>query len=222
MWESTGAEISFNTKMRSIVCAVLLLLLSAVTAALQRVSPSVSRRQAVLSHGAAAATAAAAVCAAGPSSAWAAQRGAEDAYKYQAFETSEVCTRRTMLGACAEVGKPTTDKAAAPKLLEVTPEPESDLVKSLLQKTADNKETNARLVKEKTIKADQGATFGPFAKDAPIMRADGTFDIVPLARYDKLKDKGKLTKTKTGLDTYVPGFDPDAPEPQRQKLFGIF
>ena len=43
-----------------------------------------------------------------------------------------------------------------------------------------------------------------------------------LARFDKLKDKGKLVKTKTGLDMYVPGFDPDAPEPQRQKFLGIF
>ena len=31
---------------------------------------------------------------------------------------------------------------------------------------------------------------------------------MPLARYDRLKDKGKLTQPETGLDTYVPGFDP--------------
>ena len=99
---------------------------------------------------------------------------------------------------------------------------DSAIVQSLLKKTADNAEKNAQLVKEKTIKADQGATFGPFAKDAPIMRADGSFDVVPLAKYDRLKDRGKITQTATGLDKYVAGFDPDAPEPQREKIFGLF
>ena len=92
---------------------------------------------------------------------------------------------------------------------------------ALLKKTQENKEANAQLVKEKTIKAAQPGTFGPFAKDAPIMRQDGSFDIVPLRRYDTLKDRGKITQTATGLDMYVKGFDPDAPEP-KQKLFGLF
>ena len=102
------------------------------------------------------------------------------------------------------------------------PADDSEIMKKLLQRTADNAEANTRLVKEKSIKADEGATFGPFAKNAPIMRQDGSFDVVPLARYDRLKDKGKLTKTKTDLDMYIPGFDPDAPEPKESKFLGIF
>ena len=34
--------------------------------------------------------------------------------------------------------------------------------------------------------------------------------------------KGKIMQTKTGLDAYVPGFDPDAPEPKREKFLGLF
>lgn len=141
------------------------------------------------------------------------------------------------MGACQEVGKPTRAADAAPMQLSqrepgsvraLPADPagdittESEIVKRLLQQTADNAEANARLVKEKTIKANEGAQFGPFAKDAPIMRADGSFDAVPLAKFDRLKDKGKLTKTKTGLDRYVDGFDPDAPEPKQPKFLGIF
>ena len=155
-----------------------------------------------------------------PRAATAAQRGAEPAYQNQAF-TDEVCVKRTPLGACAETAKEKTTAAAPLKVLQATPEPESELVKQLLRKTAENADANAELVKQKTIKAAQPGTFGPFAKDAPIMRADGTFDIVPLAKYDRLKDRGKITKTKTGLDTYVKGFDPDAPEP-KEKFLGLF
>jgi hypothetical protein len=46
------------------------------------------------------------------------------------------------------------------------------------------------------------------------MRQDGSFEVVPLRRYDQLKDRGKIQQTATGLDQYVKGFDPDAPEPK--------
>ena len=150
----------------------------------------------------------------------AAQRGAEPAYQNQAF-SDEVCTRRTPLGACAE-SKPEREEAPPPlNVLQPVAEPQSDLVRSLLKKTADNADANAQLVREKTIKAGQPGQFGPFAKEAPVMREDGSFDSIPLRRYDKLKDKGKLEKTATGLDRYVKGFDPDAPEP-KEKFLGIF
>ena len=155
-----------------------------------------------------------------PQSARAAQRGAEPAYKTQAF-SDEVCVRRTPLGACAETAPEKNTGAERYKVLQIEPEPESDLVRQLLKKSEENAEANAELVKQKTIKAAQPGTFGPFAKDAPIMRQDGSFDVVPLAKYDRLKDKGKLTKTQAGLDVYIKGFDPDAPEP-KQKLFGLF
>ena len=161
----------------------------------------------------------------------AAQRGAEPAYKVQSFDDSAVCTRRTPLGACADtapMGSPEAEKvlnrdtgAVPMRVLQAEPEAESDLVKSLLKKSAENAEANAQLVKEKTIRANQYGQFGPFSSETQIMRQDGSFDIVSIKRFDKLKDRGKLTKTKTGLDIYVKGFDPDAPEP-KEKLFGLF
>ena len=101
------------------------------------------------------------------------------------------------------------------------PEPESELVTRLLKRSADNKEANDREVLEKTMKAGMPGTFGPFAKTAPVMRVDGSFDIISIPRLEKLKDRGKITQTKTGLDQYIAGFDPDAPEP-KQKFLGIF
>ena len=91
----------------------------------------------------------------------------------------------------------------------------------MLKRTAENREANEREVREKTVKANLPGVFGPFSSEASIMRADGSFDVVSLRRYDKLKDRGKITQTKTGLDAYVAGFDPDAPEP-KQKFLGIF
>ena len=44
---------------------------------------------------------------------------------------------------------------------------------------------------------------------------------LPLARYDRLKDQKKIVTNKNGLDAFIPGFDPTAPEP-KQKLFGVF
>lgn len=49
----------------------------------------------------------------------------------------------------------------------------------------------------------------------------GDFIDLPLARYDRLKDQKKIVTNKNGLDVFVPGFDPAAPEP-KQKLFGVF
>ena len=176
-----------------------------------------STRRAVLSH----AAAAAAVTTLPPLAAHAAQRGAEPAYQNQAFG-DEVCVRRTPLGACAETAKGGRAAGDAPlKVLQIEAEPESELVKRLLQKTEENKDSNARLVLEKTIKAGQSGQYGPFASEAPIMRQDGTFDVVSIRRFEKLKDRGKLTKSATGLDQYVKGFDPDAPE-AKEKFLGLF
>lgn len=135
-----------------------------------------------------------------PRAANAAQRGAEDAYAMQVFEDT-VCSQRTMLGACKEVAGP---RAVAPpatfSTLQATGEPESELVKRLLERSAVNAEANARLVKEKTVAAGLSGVYGPFAKAVPVMRADGNFEEISFARYDKLKDKGKIVRTATGLD----------------------
>ena len=48
-------------------------------------------------------------------------------------------------------------------------------------------------------------------------------DVVPLAKYDRLKDAGKITQTATGLDAYVPGFDMAEFDKKKEKgFFGLF
>ena len=170
--------------------------------------------------------AAASAAAVGPAAARAAQKGAEDPYATQPFEQNGVCLRRTPLGACADYEAGGGGGAAQKPNRIMTAPPEvgmdSEVVQRLLQRTADNKEANDRLVLEKTIKAGLGGTYGPFAKEAPVMRTDGSFTAIPLARYDRLKNQNKIkVSTKTGLDYFVPGFDPDAPEP-KQKFLGLF
>ena len=152
--------------------------------------------------------------------------------KVQSFDDTEVCIRRTPLGACAETapkGSPEAQRQAAARapsnapvrVLKVEEEPESDLVKMLKAKSEANADANAQLIKEKTIKAGQAGVFGPFSSETQIMRQDGEFDIVSIKKFQKLKDRGFLTKTKTGLDIYVEGFDPDVPLP-KEKFLGIF
>ena len=86
--------------------------------------------------------------------------------------------KRNPLGACQDVAPISTAAAsgAAPaptqlsqRAAAVDPAADSEVMKRLLQRTADNAEKNAREVKEKTIKSNMGATYGPFAKAAPVM-----------------------------------------------------
>ena len=162
----------------------------------------------------------------------AAIRGAEDAYATQRFEQSAVCTRRTPLGACATTGQESVPvESARPVVQRDTPvvvaapakEPESELIRALLAKTEANAEKNAREVQEKTIKNGLGGQFGPFAKEAPVMKADGSFDIIPLYKYDKFKDQKKIVLSKNGLDMWAPGWDLEkASIEQPKKFLGLF
>jgi hypothetical protein len=84
------------------------------------------------------------------------------------------CVKRNPLGACQDFAAAPSEAAAAPMQLSqrpaaADPASDSEVVKRLLQRTADNAEKNAREVKEKTIKSNLGATYGPFAKNAPVM-----------------------------------------------------
>ena len=151
----------------------------------------------------------------------------------QSFD-NRPCARRTPLGACAEQGVPadsaagvapgTRPEEAKPRLLAMPEEEESDLVRTLKQRSLENKEKNDREVLEKTLKAGMGGSFGPFANVAPVMRADGSFETVPLAKLDRLRDKGYVVTSATGLDTYAKGYDPDHPPPEKTGggFFGLF
>jgi len=148
----------------------------------------------------------------------AAQRGAEDPYAMVMYDQNP-CTKRNPLGACQEQTRGATAKAAEQplKVLQIEPEPESDLIRALKQRTADNAEKNAREVYEKTLKANLPGTFAPWASEAPVMTANGDFELLPIARFEALKDKGKIVKSATGLDVYAPGFDPKAPPPPKSE-----
>jgi hypothetical protein len=52
-----------------------------------------------------------------------------------------------------------------------------------------------------------GGTFAPWANEAPVMTATGDFELLSIAQLESLKGAGKIMKTKTGLDAFVPGFD---------------
>ena len=158
-----------------------------------------------------------------PLVAHAAMKGEEE-FPQQYFG-SNVCKDRTLLGACKE--QSAAVKAGSPggpayTVLQAPVEEQSELVKRLLEKTEQNAEANNQLVKEKTIYAGLSGQYGILAKTTPVMRADGSFSDLSFARFDKLKGRGVIVKTKTGLDAFTAGFDPDAPEPQREKMFGLF
>lgn len=190
--------------------------------------PSCSGRRVAIKQAAAATVALATVCpvAAAP------QRGAEDPYKMQLFDNKAVCARRTLLGACKEEGRGGSsgggsdggaEAVPAPKVLSAaTAEPESELVQKLLARTKENADENARVVREKTLAAGMSGSYGPLATSVPVMRTDGSFDEISFSRFDKLKDRGNIVRSKTGLDVYIKGFNPDTPEPKQEKLLGIF
>jgi len=199
-------------------CVLLLLQLLLPAEALVGGAASLSRRAAC--HTAASAI----LCSPAlmPLPARAAQRGAEDPYAMQVFD-SQVCVKRSPLGACAEFAAPDRSKEKTRyRQLQAEPEEESELISSLRKRSAENADKNAQEVREKTLKAGMGGTFGPFANNAPVMRADGSFDIIPLGRFDRLRDQKKIVQNKNGLDVYAPGFDPDAKEPEKKGFLGLF
>jgi len=73
-------------------------------------------------------------------------------------------------------------------------------------------QANAREVREKTLKNGMAGSFGPFSKEAAVMKADGSFEIVSIFKLEKWKDSGKVVVSKSGLDTWAPGFDAAAAE----------
>ena len=150
----------------------------------------------------------------------AAQRGAEDAYATQTFQET-VCTRRTPLGACAEQGVRQVKNGAESAAPTSVPENyDSDLIRTLRERTAANADANAQQVKEITTRNGLGGTFGPFSNEASVMRQDGSFEVISVGRLERLKDAKKVVQNKNGLDTFIEGFDPAAPE-KKSGWFGF-
>ena len=142
---------------------------------------------------------------------------------------SRPCVRRTALGACAEQGGSAGTSTTAPgsrRVVESSPakeiEPESDLIRELRQRSAANAAINEELVREKTRANGLPGGFGPFSSSTAVMGNDGSMVVLKRGRYENLKDKGKIYKSASGLEKFVDGFDPAAPEPARQKFLGLF
>ena len=155
-------------------------------------------------------------CSVGPQSptAIAAQRGAEDAYQMQTFD-SRPCAKRSPLGSCLELGSAGAPAAGVameqPRVAQpLESEPESDLIRQLKARSAENAEANALAVKQRTLANGLGGAFGPFSSDAPVFKADGDMEVISIAKLEQFKDKGYVVKNVNGLDAYAPGFDPVA------------
>lgn len=157
----------------------------------------------------------------------------------QRFDDTFVCAKRTPLGACAEqvkTVKPAAPAPLAPSGAVLAPTPvatavpeESELIRGLLARSKENAEANAREVREKTLKNGLGGQFGPFSKDAPVMKPDGSFEIVRISALDRYKDKKWIVTGSNGLDEWVPGFDKAAAvaaetkkNAEKSKFLGIF
>ena len=114
---------------------------------------------------------------------------------------------------------PTPVATAAPE--------ESELIRGLLARSAENAEANEREVREKTLKNGLGGQFGPFSKDAPVMKPDGSFEIIRISALERYKDKKWIIKGENGLDGWVTGFDAAAAvaaeaKQEKSKFLGIF
>ena len=154
-----------------------------------------------------------------------AERGAEPAYKMQPFADT-VCVERTPLGACREYGavpgapaKPPVERVDPSQLggakdvrlrCEGTCPEDSELIQYLKKKSDINREANDRETMEKTVKANLAGTFGPFSSEGAVMKENGEFDILPKNAIEKLRDRGYVVTSKTGLDAWKPGFVFDA------------
>uniref|UniRef100_A0A7S0FM37 Uncharacterized protein n=1 Tax=Minutocellus polymorphus TaxID=265543 RepID=A0A7S0FM37_9STRA len=67
------------------------------------------------------------------------------------------------------------------------------LIQKLLQQTEENKERNDRIVKQRTLLNDQGASFGPFSGQTVILNADGEgFTLLQNSQAMRLKEAGYI------------------------------
>jgi hypothetical protein len=71
------------------------------------------------------------------------------------------------------------------------------LIQKLLQQSEENKERNDRIVRQKTLLADQGASFGPFSGQVVILNEDGEgFTLLQNSQAMRLKEQGYIKDRK--------------------------
>lgn len=132
------------------------------------------------------------------------------------YPPTQICKKRGPLGACLEQVERTAendnDKASKyfvdpsadvkAKYDSMTKDVKSEadgnvLIQKLLQQTEQNRERNDRIVKQKTLMNDQGASFGPFSGQVVIMNADGEgFTLLSNPQAMRLKDAGYIKDRK--------------------------
>jgi len=133
-------------------------------------------------------------------------------------ETSMICIKRGPLGACTKTEKRTKEndndqadkyfndplpafqekyQASADNPNANNEEDGNSLIKKLRLQSEENKEKNEKLVKQKTLVNNLGASFGPFDKQVVILNADGeNFTLLESPQAMRLKNEGYIKGKK--------------------------
>mmetsp|Transcript_12561 Transcript_12561/g.16388 ORF Transcript_12561/g.16388 Transcript_12561/m.16388 type:complete len:256 (-) Transcript_12561:485-1252(-) len=130
-------------------------------------------------------------------------------------ETVEICVKRGPLGKCEKTVRRTADNDNDKALTYMKAESEkvrnkdalmrasgddnidSPLILKLKQQTEDNKEKNERLIKQKTIENNLGASFGPLDRQVVILNTDGdSYTLLQNPQAMRLKKAGFIEGKK--------------------------
>lgn len=131
-------------------------------------------------------------------------------------ETTMICTKRGPLGACLQTTKRTSendnDKATkyfkdpadalkekynAPQLQKLESANSNidgnSLIEKLKQQSEDNKDRNEKIIRQKTLQNDLGASFGPLDRQVVILNSDGeSYTLLDGAQAMRLKKQGYI------------------------------
>mmetsp|Transcript_18819 Transcript_18819/g.30834 ORF Transcript_18819/g.30834 Transcript_18819/m.30834 type:complete len:313 (-) Transcript_18819:108-1046(-) len=131
-------------------------------------------------------------------------------------ETTMICKKRGPLGACLETTirtaendndkaskyfKDPSEKMRARQAQALATQEEDNegnaLIQKLRKQSADNKEKNDLIVRQKTLLNDQSASFGPFDRQVVILNTDGkTFTLLQNPQAMRLKKAGYIEDRK--------------------------
>ena len=75
---------------------------------------------------------------------------------------------------------------------------ESDYIRQLRERSLANADANAAFVREKSLANGLSGAFGPFSSTTAVMKADGSLKILPISKYERLKDRGLIITAPSG------------------------
>jgi hypothetical protein len=137
------------------------------------------------------------------------------AMKFEKLEPDRLCLKRGLMGKCdvfasTAVSAPSSTPAAA-RSAAAPEEPESDLIRQLKKKTAENRLRNESEVQRKMFEASQAGEFGPFSRFTLARRPDnGKYELVQVRDVSRLKSQGVLLEDDRGALSFAPGKEPPA------------